>query len=62
MAQLVEQRIRNAQVVGSSPTTSSKIVQLFGCTIFLFRPTTFEFCTVSGRWKQSTKSIYQHAI
>lgn len=24
MAQLVEQRIRNAQVVGSSPTTSSK--------------------------------------
>ena len=25
MAQLVEQRIRNAQVVGSSPTTSSKM-------------------------------------
>ena len=24
MAQLVEQRIRNAQVVGSNPTTSSK--------------------------------------
>ena len=24
MAQLVEQRIRNAQVVGSSPTTSSR--------------------------------------
>ena len=24
MAQLVEQRIRNAQAVGSSPTTSSK--------------------------------------
>ena len=24
VAQLVEQRIRNAQVVGSSPTTSSK--------------------------------------
>ena len=26
MAQLVEQRIRNAQAVGSSPTTSSKFV------------------------------------
>ena len=26
MAQLVEQRIRNAQVVGSSPTTSSILV------------------------------------
>ena len=25
MAQLVEQRIRNAQAVGSSPTTSSKL-------------------------------------
>ena len=25
MAQLVEQRIRNAQVIGSSPITSSKI-------------------------------------
>ena len=28
MAQLVEQRIRNAQVVGSSPTTSSKKVRM----------------------------------
>ena len=28
MAQLVEQRIRNAQVIGSSPITSSKISRI----------------------------------
>ena len=35
MAQLVEQRIRNAQVVGSSPTTSSRKPCRI-CTVFLF--------------------------
>ena len=34
MAQLVEQRIRNAQVVGSSPTTSS-IFLLFTSSFFV---------------------------
>ena len=34
MAQLVEQRIRNAQVVGSSPTTSFK--PLFLRAVFLY--------------------------
>lgn len=36
MAQLVEQRIRNAQVIGSSPITSSKPQPLFfkGCGFF----------------------------
>ena len=35
MAQLVEQRIRNAQVVGSSPTTSSKTVFSAEKTVFI---------------------------
>ena len=34
MAQLVEQRIRNAQVIGSSPITSSKIPCIY-CGGFL---------------------------
>ena len=46
MAQLVEQRIRNAQVVGSSPTTSSKKASRKTCFfafmsaehIFIFLP------------------------
>ena len=38
MAQLVEQRIRNAQVVGSSPTISSKKDREdFSSLSFLFR-------------------------
>ena len=38
MAQLVEQRIRNAQVVGSSPTISSKTcVNTAFSQVFLFQ-------------------------
>ena len=36
MAQLVEQRIRNAQVVGSSPTTSSNKRRAFVRRLFYY--------------------------
>ena len=35
VAQLVEQRIRNAQVVGSSPTTSFKVFASCGAFVFI---------------------------
>ena len=38
VAQLVEQRIRNAQAVGSSPTSSSKKSRHVGGGIFHFTP------------------------
>ena len=40
MAQLVEQRIRNAQVVGSSPTISSRKGLFFGTDLFFFEKIT----------------------
>ena len=38
MAQLVEQRIRNAQVVGSSPTISSRQSAFAGCFFIITKP------------------------
>ncbi len=44
MAQLVEQRIRNAQVVGSSPTTSSR-EHLHKQVLFLYIHLSYEKAT-----------------
>ena len=53
MAQLVEQRIRNAQVVGSSPTTSSRMAGVFSDIRHLFlqpkSPFSFRRFSLSSR-------------
>ena len=47
MAQLVEQRIRNAQAVGSSPTTSSKLERGKRLSFLLIGGKTMDLCNIS---------------
>ena len=51
MAQLVEQRIRNAQVVGSSPTISSKT-----CVNMAFSQV-FSFFEINFKIQYATKNL-----